>query len=85
MSKKYKKTCKYLNYVEHFLIWASTVTDSISVSGFASTLAISAGITNSVIGIKTCPITAVIKNYKSIKKKKKNKHDKIVLLGKGKF
>ena len=34
MSEKYKKTCKYLNYVEILLILASTVTVSISV--FAS-------------------------------------------------
>ena len=26
MSKKYKKICKYLNYVEHLLNLASTVT-----------------------------------------------------------
>ena len=26
MSEKYKKTCKYLNYVEHLLILASTIT-----------------------------------------------------------
>ena len=26
MSEKYKKTCKYLNYVEHLLILFSTVT-----------------------------------------------------------
>ena len=26
MSGKYKKTCKYLNYVEHLLILVSTVT-----------------------------------------------------------
>ena len=26
MSEKYKKTCKYLNYVEHLIILPSTVT-----------------------------------------------------------
>ena len=26
ISEKYKKTCKYLNYVEHLLILASTIT-----------------------------------------------------------
>ena len=36
MSAKYKKTCKYLNYVEHLLIFASTVTGCVSVSAFAS-------------------------------------------------
>ena len=32
MSKKCKKTCKYLNYVEHLLILASTVTGFVSIS-----------------------------------------------------
>ena len=42
------------------------------------------GITSSAVGIKICPITAEIKKYRSIIKKKKKKHDKIVLLGKDK-
>ena len=36
MSKKYKKTCKYLNHVEHLLIPASTIAACISISAFAS-------------------------------------------------
>ena len=44
---------------------------------------VSVGITNSVVGIKVCAIAAGIKKYKLIiKKKKKNKHDEIVLLRK---
>ena len=34
MSKKYKRTCKYLNYVEHLLILVSAVTGCISTSAF---------------------------------------------------
>ena len=29
MSKKHKKVCKTLNYIEHFLILASTITECI--------------------------------------------------------
>ena len=36
-------------------------------------------------GLKICAITAVIKKYKAILKKKKKKHDKIVLLAKTKL
>ena len=43
---------------------------------------IPAGITSSAVGIKICVITARIKKYKSIIKKTKKKHDKIVVLGK---
>ena len=36
MSENYKKTCKYLTYVEHLLIVVLTVTDCVSISAFAS-------------------------------------------------
>ena len=40
MSEKYKRTCKYLNYVEHLLIIASTVTGCVSISAFASLICV---------------------------------------------
>ena len=83
-SEKYKKTCKYLNYIEHLLILVSTITGCVSVSVFASLVCVPIGIRSSAVGIKICAITAGIKRYKSIIKKK-NKHDKIVLLGKDKL
>ena len=43
------------------------------------------GITSSAIGLKICAITAGIKKYKSIIKKKKKKSYKIVLLAKTKL
>ena len=39
----------------------------------------------SAIGLKICAMAAGIKKYKSIIKKKKKKHDKIVLLAKSKL
>ena len=80
MSEKYKKTCKYLNYVENLLILASTIAGCVSIYAFASLVCVPAGITSSAIGIKICAIIAGIKKYKSIVKKKKKKNDKIVLL-----
>ena len=85
MSRKHKKVCTTLNYIEHFLILASTITGCISISAFASLIGIPIGITSSAIGLKICAITAGIKKYKSIIKKKKKKHDKIVLLAKSKL
>ena len=82
MREKYKKTCNYLNYVKHLLILPSTITSSISA--FDSLVYVPVGITNSAVGIRVCEITAGIKKYKSIIKKKK-KHDKIVFLGKTKL
>ena len=47
MSRKHKKVCKTLNYIEQFLIFASTITRCVSISAFASLLGILIGITNS--------------------------------------
>ena len=57
----------------------------VSISAFAPLVGIPIGIRSSSIGIKTCVITAGIKNYKSIILKKKKKHDEIVLLSKSKL
>ena len=84
VSKKLKKACTTLKYIEQFLILASTITGFISVS-FASLLGIPIGITNSAKGLKICAITEGIKKYKSIIKKKKKGHEKIVLLAKSKL
>ena len=86
-SKKHKKVCTTQNYIERFFILASTITGCGSNSAFASLIGIPIGIMSSAIGLKTCAITAGIKRYKSIikKKKKKHKHDKIVLLAKSKL
>ena len=61
MSKKYKKVSTTLNYIEHFLILASTVTECISISASASLFSIPMGITSSTIGLKICAITSGIK------------------------
>ena len=77
MSEKYKKTWKYLNHVEHLFI---LVTSCVSISAFALLVCVSVGITTSEVGIISA-ITARIKKYISIIKKKK-KHEKTVLLAK---
>ena len=64
--------CTFLNYIEHFLILGSL--DGIPI-----------GITSSAIGLKIFVITAAIKKYKLIIKKKKKNPDKIVLLAKSKL
>ena len=79
MSKKHKNVCIIINYIEHFLILGFTITGCVSISAFVSLAGISIGITSSAIGLKICAITAGIKKYKSIIKKKKKKHDKMVL------
>ena len=69
-----------MNYIEHLLILISIVTGCVSISAFASLVGIPIAITSSAVGLKICVITAGIKKYKSIIKKKK--HDKILSLSK---
>ena len=85
ISKKHKNDCTTLNYIEDVLILASTIIECISVSSFASSFGIPTGITSSAIRLKICAIAAGIKMYKPIIRKKKKKHDKIVLLAKYKL
>ena len=59
MSWKHKKVFTTLNYIEHFLILASTITRCISISAFASLLDIAIGITSSAIELKIWAITAL--------------------------
>ena len=74
-----------MNYTEYLIILIPTVTEWISIYAFVSLVGISLGITSSAIGLETFVITAGIKEYKQIIKKKKKKHDKMVLLAKYKL
>ena len=85
MSKKHKKVYRVLNYIYHLLIVISIITGCVSISAITSLVVIPIGIPSYAIGLKICAINAGIKKYKSIIKKKKKKHDKIVLLAKSKL
>ena len=81
MSKNHQKVCTDLNYINHSLVSNSTITGCVSIT----LVGISIGIASSTIGLKICVITAGIKKYKSIIKKKRRKNNKIVLLAKSKL
>ena len=51
MSKKHKKVCTTLNYIEHFLILVSTITECILISAFASLIGVPIGIMSSATGL----------------------------------
>ena len=65
MSRKHKKACTILNYIDYFLNLASAITGYILISAFASLLGIPIGNTSSTTGLKTCTIAAGIKRYKA--------------------
>ena len=73
-----------MNYIDHSLIVIFTITEGVSISAFASLVGITIGAGSAIRWI-LCIITAGTKKYKSIIKKNKKKHDKIVLIAKFKL
>ena len=84
MSEKDKKVCRRtLNYFKHFIVFASSFRGCALMSAFASLVDVSVvgfpGVsTSSSVGLKICPITAGIKNYKSIITGKLNRGKSII-------
>ena len=70
LSKKHENVFRVFNYTDQSLIVISTITGCVSISAFASLVGIPVGITSFVIGLKVCVISARIKKYESIIKKK---------------
>ena len=64
MSKKHKKICRVLNYIEHRLIAISIVTGSVSISVCISLVGTHIGMESSTIALKMCVVTTRIKKYK---------------------
>ena len=85
MSRKHENVYTTLNYLEHFFILDSAITECILISAFASLIGISIGFKCSTIRLKICVIAEGIKKYESIINKEKKKHDKTVLLAKSKL
>ena len=76
---------KALNYSEHFLIFVSAFNGCDSVSALAWGDDVPVGITNSAVGFKICETMVVTKKHRLIINKKRNTHDKMVLLRKVKL
>ena len=69
MSKKHKKVCRILNYIDNLLIVISTISGYVSISDFASLVGIPIGTTISAIGLKICAINTGIKNSILLKRR----------------
>ena len=74
-----------LNLIQQSFILASGITGCVSISVFTSLIGNCISTATSAVGVKDCVISPGIKKYKSIKKKKRKKHDNLVLLGKDKL
>ena len=60
-----------MNCIEYLLILASTIAGCISICSFVSVVGTLVKITSSEVWLRTCGVTAGIKNHKSLVKKKK--------------
>ena len=65
-----KSVGKAFNYIRIFHISISDVSGCAPTSSFASLVSVPVGIVNSAVWLKICAVTAAIKIYKSITKKK---------------
>ena len=63
MSKKHKKVCTALNYIEDLLISASVATGCVSFSAFAYLVGVPISIRSSAAVLKIYAITSGIKKY----------------------
>ena len=59
-----------------------TITECVSISTFTSLVCIPIDIESSAVDLKIYSVTACVKKYKSIIKKRRRRRDKIVLLAK---
>ena len=66
-----KKDCTTLNYIEHSLTLYSIIIGCVFIFTFASLVDIPIGTMSSTIEYKICTITAGIKKYKTVIKKRK--------------
>ena len=71
MSRKHKKVCTSLIFIDHSPNLTSAFTGCVSIFAFASLVCISIGMTSSAVGLKICAITAGLKWYESIINKNK--------------
>ena len=81
ISKTGKCACIVLNYIEK-LILVSAGTGWVWVSGFGSLIGIPVGTASASVGLRVCVIAAIIKKYKIVIKKEKEKHKKNVIVNK---
>ena len=83
-----KKVSKYItifDYIDKILIFLSTTTGGVSIISFTSVIGAPVGIASASSTLIFSLITGIIKKLLNILRKKKKKHDKILMLAKSKF
>ena len=84
-SKKLSKYVTIFDYIDKILIILSATTGGISIISFTTAIGAPVGIASASFTLIFSLITGIIKKLLNILRKKKKKHDKILMLAKSKF
>ena len=85
MSKKLSKYVAAFNYIDKTLIVLSAASVGISIISFTSVIGIPAGTASASVTLVFSLATEIIKKILKVTRKKKKKHNKIVMLAKSKL
>ena len=84
-SKKLNKYVTIFDYIDKILIILSVTSSGISIISFASAIGVPAGIASACFTLIFSITTGIIKKLLNITRKKKKRHDKILMLAKSKL
>ena len=85
MSKKLIKYIAAFDYIDKTLIVLFATSGGISIISFTSVIRVPAGLANASFTLMFSLTTGIIKKILKVTRKKKNKHNKIVMLAKSKL
>ena len=80
MSKNLSKYIAAFDYIEKTLIVLSATNEGISIISFTSVIGVPAGLASASFTLVFSLTTGIIKKLLKVTRKKKNKHNKIVML-----
>ena len=83
--KKLNKYVTIFNYIDKILIVLSATSGGVSIISFSSVIGAPAGIASASLTLSFSLTTGIVKKLLDITRKKKKKHDKILMLAKSKF
>ena len=84
-SKNLNKYVTIFDYIDKILIILSVTSSGISIISFASIIGVPAGIASASFTLTFSTATGIIKKLLNITRKKKKRHDKILMLAKSKL
>ena len=84
-SKKLNKYVTAFDYIDKVLIVLSATSSGVSIISFTSIVGSPVGIVSAIFTLIFSRTTGIVKKLLNITRNKKKKHDKVLMLAKGKF